>query len=99
MARRQFHVGDWVIYRKGKASPCPGPRAADISPASHGDDYTYTVDKLWTILEVSEDGTLVALTRKGKRHHIRPDDPNLHHAPLWMRLWYRSRFPRLPENQ
>jgi hypothetical protein len=95
MARRHFRAGEPVIYCKSKHSVHPGPRARDVQPSEHGDIYTYTVDKFWTVLDEGEDGTVVLVTRTGKSHRLPSDDPNLRRPRLWERLWYRARFPRL----
>ena len=87
-----FQTGDWVVYRKTKHSPLPGPRADNVVPAQHGDDYTYTVDKYWIVDQVNDDGTLLLRTRRGKEHSIRPGDPNLRKARWWERRLYRNRF-------
>lgn len=87
-----YQPGDWVVYRKTKHSVHPGPRASNVSPARHGDGYSYTVDKFWTVREITADGSLLLETRRGKRHVVRPDDPCLRRAGLLHRLLYRSRF-------
>ena len=93
----QFKPGDLVVYRKTKHSNRPGPRASNIHPAPNGDTYSYTVDKYWVVEEVLEDGTIVATTRRGKRNHLKSDDPMLHRANWLQKLLYRSRFPMLSE--
>jgi hypothetical protein len=92
-----FQTGDWVVYRKTKHSPLPGPRADNVMPAQHGDDYTYTVDKYWVVEGVNNDGTLRLRTRRGKRHSIRTSDPSLRKARWWERFLYRSRFESIAE--
>ncbi len=92
MSTRKFKPGDWVIYRKTKHSEHPGPRAENISPAPHGEGYSYTVDKFWIVREVRQDGSLLVLTRRGKQHVVKADDPCLRRANLLQRLIYRSRF-------
>jgi hypothetical protein len=87
--------GDPVIYRMRKHSTSPGPRAEDVTPAPHGEDYSYHVDKLWTVVAVQPDGRIVARTRRGKEHVLEPDDPSLRKAKWWERLLWRSRFPAL----
>ena len=79
----EFAPGDWVIYRKSKRSPVPGPRAKQIAPSVHGDDYGYVVDKFWIVQEVLPDGRLRLRTRRGKDHQIAPDDPNLRRPRWW----------------
>lgn len=94
--RRAFRPGDLVVYRKAKQSPKPGPRATRISPALHGDNYSYVVDKFWVVDAVGEDGDLLLRTRRGKQHRTSSDDPNLRHASLMTRLLYATRFPEPP---
>ncbi len=88
-----FHPGDYLIYRKSKVSPHPGPRARNIQPAENGDSYYYEVDKFWTLADVLDDGRLLAVTRTGKRVCITPSDARLRKARLvdWVR--YHRRFP------
>ena len=50
-----FQPGDCVIYRKQKYSLRPGPHAKVISPAPHGDYYSYCVDKFWRVIAVQAD--------------------------------------------
>ena len=95
MASTLYAVGDWVIYRKTKHSPVPGPRAENVLPARNGDDYCYTVDKFWVVTEVRSDQQLVLKTRRGKAHTVSPDDPNLRKANWWERRRYRNRFELL----
>lgn len=93
MIRRSIEPGDFVIYRKTKHSTHPGRRAANIQPARHGETYSYTVDKYWTVLAVQPDGRLLVGTRRGKRLHVSANDPMLHRATWLERILYRSRFP------
>ncbi len=94
-----YHPGDWVIYRKTKHSPKPGRRAQGVMPARNGDEYTYTVDKFWIVMEVRDDGSLVLKTRRGKQHVLPADLPNLHRTNLLQRWWYRSSFESVQQNQ
>ena len=92
---RHYHRGDCILYRMPKHSIHPGPRAEDVTPDRYGDGYTYQVEKYWTVSAVHEDGTVEMVTRTGKIHRTRPDDPLLRKAGLLKRVLYRSRFPRL----
>jgi len=92
-----FKPGDWVVYRMQKHSTRPGPRAEGVQPAPRGEDYSYHVDKFWTVVAVQPDGKVVARTRRGKEHVLEPDDPLLRRANWWERLLWRKRFPRLEE--
>lgn len=97
MGQYSFHPGDPVIYVRTKHSPHPGPRAKKITPAAQGDDYTYLVSKFWIVEEVLDDGNLLLRTRRGKKHLVSKEDPNLRPAALWERWLFQSRFPRLDE--
>ncbi len=97
MMKTSFRPGDLVIYRKTKHSTHPGPRADNVYPAVRGETYAYTVDKFWIVEEIQDDGTVVAVTRRGKKNFIRSDDPMLRRANLLQKLLYRSRFAQLPE--
>jgi hypothetical protein len=45
----ELEPGDYLVYRKPKVSPRPGPRARNVQAAENGDDYYYEVDKFWTV--------------------------------------------------
>jgi len=92
---KQYEVGDHVVYRKHKASPCPGPRARDVRPSSCGEDYTYLVNKFWIVSAVPDGETVEVMTRTGKVHYLRADDPNLRGATVLEELLFRERFPQL----
>lgn len=92
MASQNYQVGDWVIYRKSKQSPVPGPRAQQISPSAHGDLYSYVVDKFWIVTERLDADRLRLRTRRGKEHVLSADDPNLRPVRFWERWLYRRRF-------
>jgi hypothetical protein len=92
-----FRVGDAVVYCKTKVSKKPGPRAADVHPCEHGDDYRYIVDKYWRVAALGADGSLEVVTRTGKRRTLRADDMMLRKASLVDRLLRASRFPSLPD--
>ena len=91
--RGGMEPGDFLIYRKSKVSPRPGPRARNVHPSDKGDDYYYEVDKYWTVSNVLEDGRLVAVTRTGKQVYLTPEDENLRKAGWIERFRHRRRFP------
>jgi hypothetical protein len=93
--RAGLEPGDYLVYRKPKVSPRPGPRARNVQAAENGDDYYYDVDKYWTLADVLEDGRLVAVTRTGKRLYLQPADERLRKAGWLERMRHRSRFPQL----
>ncbi|MBB3204757.1 hypothetical protein FHS27_000524 [Rhodopirellula rubra] len=90
--KHHYQPGDWVIYTKQKSSTSPGPRAENVHAASKGNLYRYTVEKFWIIDSVGDDGTLKLRTRRGKRHEVPADDPQLRKARLWERWIHSSRF-------
>jgi hypothetical protein len=91
----QIEPGDFLIYRKPKASPRPGPRARNVQASENGDDYYYEVDKFWMVSDVLDDGRLVAVTRTGKRVYVTPADERVRKAGWLDRLRYGQRFPAL----
>lgn len=93
----QFRVGDAIVYHKPKSSFCPGPRARQIFPLEHGEEYHYVVDKFWKVTEVHGNGTIEVMTRTGKKHLLQADDPNIRKPHLFQHFIYRKRFPQLPK--
>jgi len=91
-----FKPGDPVICRRTKTSTRPGPRAKSVFPATHGDTYSYYVDKFWRVRGIAEDGRLILVTRRGKEHIFSPTDPSLARPGLIARLFYRRSFPAKP---
>ncbi len=92
-----YRVGDRVIFRKSKHSTCPGPRAQEVMPSPSGEDYSYLVDKFWTVMDVIGDSEIVCVTPGGKRHQISVDHPNLRRAN-WVERWlYTNRFPEVEQ--
>ena len=95
MFRRPFKPGDLVVFRRNKQTTHPGRRAREVQATTHGDNYSYFIEKSWIVVEVLSDGKLLLQTRRGKTHVVGADDSNLRHATLWDRLRYRSRFAQL----
>lgn len=93
-----YRLGDPVVYLATKHSVHPGPRAEKVQPEPHGEGYSYDVKKYWLVAEVRDDGMVAALTRRGKKRVVRPDDPRLRPARWWERMFFKSRFPQFPEN-
>jgi hypothetical protein len=91
---RRFRPGDRVVFCKPKRSAHPGMRAKAIYPAPRGDDYSYYIDKHWTVVAMGPDGTVIVCTRRGKLHSIQVTDPRLRKATWWERILLRQRFPR-----
>lgn len=95
--RSVYRSGDLVVFSVTKFSTDPGPRAHDIHPAPYGETYHYQVDKFWVVGDVLDDGKLLLLTRRGKRHTVTPDDPRLRLARWWERWLHRDRFPNFDQ--
>jgi len=93
MERGRFSPGDPVVYRKFKHSSIPGPRARGVDPAPRGEEYTYSVDKFWVVVEMRNENSVLLATRRGKQHVVECSDPNLRHARWWEKLIYRDGFP------
>jgi len=89
----RFQPGDFVIYLKPKYSAHPGPHAKAIYPAPNGDTYSYCVPKVYRVIQVRPDHTIVVRTRKGRQRTLAEDDPALRRAHWWERLYMASRFP------
>ena len=93
----QFRVGDKIVYHKPKSSFRPGPRARQVYPLEHGEDYHYVVDKFWKVIRVNDDGTLDVVTRTGKKHRLEATDPNITKVRLPQYILYRKRLLGLNE--
>lgn len=89
-----FCKGDHVVYHADKTSARPGRRAEDIYPSEHGEDYSYTVDKYWTVMALEGDEVVVR-TRTGKTRRINVDDRRLRKASFLEKMRYAKRFPGL----
>jgi len=91
-----YKIGDLVVYAKAKVSAHPTPRAENVHPASAGEEYTYTVEKYWIVTGVPEPSVIEVMTRRGKRHRLRTDDPLLRKANFFERTFRRGSFPSDP---
>lgn len=92
----KYETGDRVVYQKSKVSSHPSPRAEDVRPAPHGDDYSYAIEKYWTVSDVIDENTIEVVTRTGKRHRLKVTDPSLRKASAWELLRKQDDFPELP---
>jgi hypothetical protein len=93
MMQPRFSPGDQVVFRRLKWGSRPGRRARDVEPAPRGECYSYRVDKYWVVAETDGE-TVTLMTRRGKRHVVHYNNPNLRPASLWERIRFASRFPR-----
>jgi len=92
MSTASYKPGEWVVFTTTKFSVIPGPRANHIHPVQAGDGYSYTVDKFWIVIEVTDDGQIVLQTRRGKRHTIRADDFRLRRATMLEQHRHKDRY-------
>jgi hypothetical protein len=90
----KYNKGDRIIYKKNKVSAHPTPRARDVHPSSHGDDYHYVVDKYWIVTDIIDEKTIEAMTRTGKKHRLNVEDPRLSKAGFFSRIFNYSDFPQ-----
>jgi hypothetical protein len=92
--RKDYEVGDWVVFRKQKRGVAPSPRAKNVRPAQHGDDYGYEIEKYWCVCGKLAGNRIEVVTRRGKRHVVECADPRLRLAN-WLERWFlAARFPR-----
>jgi len=82
-----------VVFRKQKRGIAPSPRAKNLRPAQHGEDYGYDIEKYWRVCEILADGQLEVVTRRGKRHQIVATDARLRRANWFERWFLATRFP------
>jgi hypothetical protein len=90
---QKFAVGAMIVFRKSKRGTAPSPRAINLRPAPHGDDYGYEIEKYWRVTAVLPSGQLEVVTRRGKRHTVEANDPRLRPANFFERWFLASRFP------
>lgn len=93
----RFRPGDQVTYKMTKQSDHPTLRAVNVSPSEKGDDYAYVVEKYWVVRELTDHGTVIVQTRRGKTREIPVEDPRLKRASWWDKLIYRQKFPSLEQ--
>jgi hypothetical protein len=90
---KDYEVGDWVVFRKQKRGVAPSPRAKNLRPAQHGDEYGYEIEKYWCVCGKLPGGRIEVVTRRGKRHVVDSSDPRLRLAN-WLERWFlAAKFP------
>ena len=93
--RKNFKVGQTVVYRMPKSSTSPGQRAINVRPSTGGEFYAYEVEKYWVVSKIIDDEHVELVTRTGKRHVISVDDNRLRTASWIERTFSGDRFPKL----
>jgi hypothetical protein len=66
-----------------------------VYPSEHGEEYSYVVDKCWTVAREVDDKTVEVRTRRGKVHRLSRDDPHFRRARILERIFHASRFAGL----
>jgi hypothetical protein len=87
-------VGAPVVYRQEEISTRPAPDAVDVYPSARGEFYYYSLIKYLRVVEVLDDGRVIAVERNNKSVCLLPNDSHLRKARLTERFIYRWRFPR-----
>lgn len=95
MSKKTYQPGDWVIFTMTKFSSNPGPRASNIHATSGGEDYAYTVDKFWVVIETRDNGEVVLQTRRGKRHVVPANDFRLRRTSMIENHRHRNRYAEI----
>ena len=94
---RGYRTGDHVVYLMPKCRTQPGVRAENVRASKRGENYAYFVRKPWTVARKVDSDHVEVVTRGGKRHVLKTDDPLLHHAGIWeslvMRFRWHKNFP------
>lgn len=96
---RGLAIGDRVVYRMQKTSPCPDPRARHVYPGPNGEEYTCVVDEYWTVISTPDNQTVTVRTPAGRAFCVRRDDPRLRKANVFERLFHGSRFHEMPDDE
>jgi len=87
----KFKVGDKVVFQVHKNSNHPGPRAKNVRPEVHGENYNYDVDKYWKVYSVEKD-QLVLITRTGKLHAVKTSNKSLRKANIFELIFLGKRY-------
>ncbi len=87
-------VGAPIIYRHDEASTHPAAGACDIRPAPRGEFYYYSIIKYLRVVEVLNDGQIVAVAANKQRLSFQPNDGAVRKARFNERLRFYTRFPQ-----
>jgi hypothetical protein len=89
-----FGIGTRVVYQRREVSTTPRADAHDIRPSERGEFYYCNFVNYLRVIEVLDDGRVVAVARDNKRLCFWPNDSRFRKARLTERFSYRWRFPR-----
>ena len=78
---QQFRVGDKIVYHKPKSSFCPGPRAKQVYPLEHGEEYLLALVRDGMKFREgpkvrNAGGSLAAANKSVSKAKTSPDDRN-----------------------
>jgi hypothetical protein len=90
-----FDIGTRVVYQRQEVSTHPFVDACDVRPSARGEFYYYSLINYLRVIEVLEDGRIIAVARDNKRLCFWPNDSQLRKAGLTERFIYRARFPHI----
>jgi|tagenome__1003787_1003787.scaffolds.fasta_scaffold20843834_3 hypothetical protein len=89
-----FGVGAPVVFLRQKMSANPGPDARDVWPSERGEFYYYNEVNYLRVIELLDDGRVIAVTTKNKRFCFWGGDSQFRKARLTECLLHPRRFPR-----
>jgi hypothetical protein len=84
--KRPFHRGDLVVLRVFGHATHPVDGAKAVYPSPCGEDYSYYLDAVATIEEVTPEGKILLLADDGAWHSVDSQSPAVRHATWWERL-------------
>jgi hypothetical protein len=93
LSRGAFGIGAPVVYSRQAISTQPVSGARDVRPSERGEFYYYSLVNYLRVIDVLEDGRVIAIARNDKRLCFSPTDSQFRKAGLVERWIYRWRFP------
>src|SRR5215471_21049933 len=95
IATPAFGIGAPIVYSRQAISTQPVSGARDVRPSERGEFYYYSLVNYLRVIDVLEDGRVIAIGRNNKRLCFLPSDAHFRKARLIERCIYRWRFPHL----
>ena len=89
-----FGIGTRVVYQRREVSTTPRADAHDVCPSERGEFYYCNFVNYLRVIEVLDDGRVIAVARDNNRLCFSPNDSRFRKARLTERFSYRWRFPR-----
>jgi len=88
-----FGIGARVVYQRQEVSTRPSADAYDIQPSERGEFYYCSFVNYLRVIEVLDDGRVIAIARDNKRVCFWPNDSDFRRASLSERFTCRRLFP------